>query len=231
MSPDQDALFDLRRPPGRRSAGARTPLQNRVSPTGEIVADPARGMLMGNRGCLHNADGQLIMRWRSPAWISCVLDFRGIQRDPMPAGRWTALFFLDEATALAAGHRPCWLCRRTAFYAYVEAWRAGQGAMDRPLAIEVDGQLHKERIHRQRQVTRKVYAGGLPDGAMVRRRDVVGLVLGGRLLPWSFAGYGPAVPLSPRSLVELLTPPSSVAALTAGYRPVLHPSAITQVPG
>ena len=93
-----------------------TPLQNRVNPAGEIVADPARGLLMGNRGCLHRADRTLgTARWRSKLWICCVLEWRGVRRDPMPPGRWTALFFLDEATALAAGHRPCGYCRRPAY--------------------------------------------------------------------------------------------------------------------
>ena len=92
------------------------PLQNRVTPTGEIVADPGRGLLMGNRGCLHGPDRRLgVARWRSKLWICCVLDWKGVRRDPMPPGRWTALFFLDEATALAAGHRPCAYCRRADF--------------------------------------------------------------------------------------------------------------------
>ncbi|MGC1286245.1 MAG: hypothetical protein WA895_25305, partial [Streptosporangiaceae bacterium] len=93
-----------------------TPLQNRVTPEGEIVADPARGTLMGNRGCLHRADRTLgVTRWRSKMWICCVLRWRDVRRDVMPPGRWTALFFLDEATALAAGHRPCGYCRRVAY--------------------------------------------------------------------------------------------------------------------
>jgi hypothetical protein len=100
-------------------------LQNRVTPTGEIVADPARGMLMGNRGCIHGADRKLgVSRWRSKLWITCVLDWRGRTRDVMPPGRWTALFFLDEATALAAGHRPCGYCRRADHLWFAESSRA-----------------------------------------------------------------------------------------------------------
>ena len=100
------------------------PLQNRVMPTGEIVADAGRGLMMGNRGCLHGRDRQLgVPRWRSQAWICCVLEWRGVRRDPMPPGRWTALFFLDEATALAAGHRPCGFCRRLDFLDFAGAWR------------------------------------------------------------------------------------------------------------
>jgi hypothetical protein len=201
------------------------PLQNRVTPTGEIVADPGRGLLMGNRGCLHGPDRRLgAARWRSKAWICCVLDWKGVRRDPMPPGRWTALFFLDEATALAAGHRPCAYCRRADFTAFAAAWRGGHG---RPRAPEIDGRLHAERVDRRsrRQRTRPAVAGELPDGVMVRRGGTLGLLAGGRLLPWSFAGYRDPVPLPPGTPVELLTPPATVATIAAGYRPLVHPSA------
>lgn len=100
------------------------PLQNRVTPTAEVVSDPGRGLLMGNRGCLHDADLRLgLSRWRSTHWICCVLEWKGVRRHPMPPGRWTALFFLDEATALAAGHRPCAYCRRPDFAAIAAGYR------------------------------------------------------------------------------------------------------------
>ncbi len=100
-----------------------SPLQNRVTPTGEIVRDRARGLMMGNRGCLHGQARELgSARWRSKLWICCVLEWKGVRRDVMPPGRWTALFFLDEATALAAGHRPCAYCRREDFLAFAHAW-------------------------------------------------------------------------------------------------------------
>src|SRR4249920_1180748 len=193
-----------RRREAARSVGARgedgtmPPLQNRVMPTGEIVADPGRGLMMGNRGCLHGRGRQLgVSRWRSPAWICCVLEWRGRQRDPMPPGRWTALFFLDEATALAAGHRPCGYCRRPAYESFAEAWRRAQGLAQRPRAGEMDARLHAERVdpRTRRQRTRPptspspFTAGDLPDGAMVRRDGACGLLAGGRFLPWSFAGY------------------------------------------
>ena len=205
-----------------------TPLQNRVNPAGEIVADPARGLLMGNRGCLHRADRTLgAARWRSKLWICCVLEWRGVRRDPMPPGRWTALFFLDEVTALAAGHRPSGYCRRPAYETYAEAWRRAAGLTRRPRAGEMDARLHAERVdpRTRRQWTRPAQAGELPDGAMVRRDDACGLLAGGCFVPWSFAGYLAPVALRPDAPVELLTPPSSVAALAAGYRPLLHPSA------
>jgi hypothetical protein len=204
------------------------PLQNRVLPTGEIVADPARGLLMGNRGCIHHDDRTLgVSRWRTKMWISCVLKWRNVRRDVMPPGRWTALFFLDEATALSAGHRPCGYCRRADHRAFGECWRVAQGLAERPRAFEMDIELHAERVDRRtrRQVTRPARLGALPDGVMVRHDGSEALLAGGRLLPWSFAGYGEPTAVSPDTTVELLTPPKIVGVLAAGYRPMTHPSA------
>jgi hypothetical protein len=204
------------------------PLQNRVLPSQELVAESARGLLMGNRGCLHGGSRELgVSRWRSKLWICCVLRWRDIRRDPMPPGRWTALFFLDEATALAAGHRPCAYCRRLDYRAFTEAWRAAHQLAARPKAYEMDARLHAERVESRTraQVTRPARAGDLPDGAILAHRGNTGLLLAGRLLPWSLAGYGPAEPLDPAEQVDLLTPPATIAALAAGYRPLLHPSA------
>jgi hypothetical protein len=204
------------------------PLQNRVLPTGEIVADPGRGLMMGNRGCLHGPGRELgAGRWRSPMWICCVLDWRGRRRDPMPPGQWTALFFLDEATALAAGHRPCAHCRRGDYVGFTVAWQAAQGLGARPLAREMDPVLHAERVGRQRrQITRRAAAGGLPDGLMIRAGGRLGLYLGGSLRPWSWDGYGTPAPVSADAEVEVLTPPSITAAIAAGYRPLVHPTAL-----
>jgi len=205
------------------------PLQNRVMPTGEIVADPARGLMMGNRGCLHGPGRQLgVSRWRSRLWICCVLDWKGVRRDPMPPGRWTALFFLDEATALAAGHRPCAYCRRRDYLDFAEAWRAARHLARRPRASEMDTVLHRERVDRlRRQVTHQAPAGELPDGTMIRIGGRIGLLLAGQLRPWSFAGYGPPAGARAPGAVEVLTPPSAVAAIAAGYRPLVHPTALT----
>ena len=205
-----------------------TPLQNRVTPAGEIVSDPGRGLLMGNRGCLHAPDRRLgAARWRSKGWICCVLAWKEVQRDPMPAGRWTALFFLDEATALAAGHRPCACCRRQQFLSFAEAWRRACGLSRRPGADEMDARLHAERVdaRSRRQLTRPALAGQLPDGVMIRHDGVPGLLAGRCLLPWSFTGYLAPVALRPGTQAELLTPPATVAVIAAGYRPLLHPSA------
>ncbi len=205
------------------------PLRNRVLPTAEIVRDPGRGLLMGNRGCLHGDDRDLgVSRWRSKAWICCVLDWKGRQRDPMPPGRWTALFFLDEATALAAGHRPCAYCRRADFLAFAEAWRVAQGLSRRPWAAEIDSTLHAERVRRETrsQITHTAPAPELPGGVMVRVGGDIGLKLAGNVLPWSSDGYGAPIPLEAAD-VEVLTPPSTVAVLAAGYQPLLHPTAAT----
>jgi hypothetical protein len=206
----------------------RTPLQNRVTPTGEIVSDPGRGLLMGNRGCLHGPDRTLLTaRWRSRLWISCVLVWRDVRRDPMPPGRWTALFFLDEATALAAGHRPCAYCRRADFAAFAEAWRQAHRLQARPRAPEIDARLHAERVdsRSRNQLTRPASVDGLPDGVMVRHGGRPALVQGACILPWSFAGYGAPIAVGPSTSVELLTPPATVAAIAAGYHPLVHPSA------
>jgi len=205
-----------------------SPLQNRVMPTGEIVSNPARGMLMGNRGCIHHPDRTLgVTRWRTKMWISCVLYWRGRRRDVLPPGRWTALFFLDEVTALAAGHRPCGYCRRADHRWFAGSWRAAAGLAGPPRAADMDIWLHAERVssRTRRQVTRQVLAGKLPDGAMVRRDGATALHRDGALLRWSFDGYGEPEPVPADAHVELLTPPSIVAALRAGYRPLVHPSA------
>jgi hypothetical protein len=206
------------------------PLQNRVLPTGDIVADPRRGLMLGNRGCLHGIDRQLgVSRWRSKLWICCVLDWKGVRRDPMPPGRWTALFFLDEATALAAGHRPCGYCRRGEFLDFAAAWQRARGLARRPLAAEMDSQLHAERVdRRRRQRTWLAPAATLPDGVMIRQDGIVGLLTAGQMRPWSLSGYGaPAAVERPptTAAAEVLTPPSTVAAIRAGYRPLVHPSA------
>jgi len=202
-------------------------LQNRVSPTGEILADPGRGLLMGNRGCLHTPDRRLgTARWRSKLWICCSLTYKGVRRDVMPPGRWTALFFLDEATALAAGHRPCAYCRRADYLAYAQAWQRAYGLSERPAAVEMDARLHTERVTRTRQqLTWPATVRDLPDGVMVRSSGEVGLLRAGSLRSWSFQGYGQPAAVRSGTRVEVLTPPSSVAALQAGFRPLLHPTA------
>ncbi|MGW1342367.1 hypothetical protein ACWCOV_15075 [Kribbella sp. NPDC002412] len=204
------------------------PLQNRVLPTQEIVAEPGRGLLMGNRGTLHGPDRRLgTTRWRSKAWICCVLDWKGVRRDPMPPGRWTALFFFDEAVALAAGHRPCAYCRRRDFLRYAGAWASGRGLDERPRAPAMDAQLHLERVdsRTRQQRTTIQELDQLPDGAMIRFDGRPALVLDHHVLPWSWEGYGD--PVRPPGLheVAVLTPPANLVVLKAGFTPLLHSTA------
>jgi hypothetical protein len=201
------------------------PRQNRVTPTGEIEATPARGLLTGNRGVLHDARQRLgVARWRHPHWIACALAYKDWRRPIMAPGRWTELFFLDEAVALAAGHRPCALCRRADFQRFLRAWEAAFGARAR--APEIDAILHRARVEPRlrRQVTHRAALESLPDGTFVRLGEAPWLVLGERLLRWTHAGYDNAVARGEGD-IEVLTPAPLVAVLAAGYRPLLHPGA------
>lgn len=202
------------------------PLQNRVTPFGEVVAIPERGSFTGNRGIIHDPATRTLLarRWASKAWIVCVCEFRGVRRDVMARRSWTELFFLDEATALAAGHRPCFYCRRRDAEAFRAAWATGNGVAP-PRAAAIDATLHRERLDGRAKRLHPLGDGvrGLPDGTLVAAGTAAYLVSGGRQLRWSPAGYR-AEPL-PARLDGMLTPPSTVAALAAGYRPRLHASA------
>ena len=197
-------------------------LQNRVTPRGEIVAHPARGTMMGNRGGRLRDEGRRLgaRRWASKAWICCVLSFRGRRREVMGPG-YTELFFLDEAVALAAGHRPCFECRRAAAEAFAAAWAEAQGPAHVP---EIDAALHAARLQRDRRlVTVRMAMPAVPDGAFVEA-DGPALVLGDALLPWRPEGYGGPL-RRPEGVAEVLTPAPTIEALRAGYAPDLHPSA------
>jgi len=202
------------------------PLQNRVTPTGDIVADPNRGIFTGNRGIIHDPATKTLLkkRWSSPAWITCVCEFRGWRRKVMGGRSWTELFFLDEATAFAAGHRPCFFCRRDDASRFRAAWERGNGATD-VRAKEIDAVLHSERLERRRKRLHllPMPLAELPDGAMVQAGGESFLVLQGRALVWSMAGYRVADHAIEDAM--LLTPPSTLRAISAGYRPVLHESA------
>ena len=208
-------------------------LQNRVTPEGEIIATPHRGLMMGNRGgCFHLPDRTLgARRWASRQWIACVLEFKGRHREAMmQPNRYTELFFLDEATALAAGHRPCFECRRRDAERFAALWAQTRQWPAPARAPEMDPDLHAERVGAQgRKVTYRAELAGLPDGSFVRLDAAVGatanLVEGECLFPWSPAGYRAAEQRPKRRDVEVLTPRSIVAVLSAGYRPMLHPSA------
>jgi hypothetical protein len=205
------------------------PLQNRVTPSGDIIATLHRGMFTGNRGIIHDPATKTLLRrrWASRAWLTCVCEFRNRRRDVMGGRSWTELFFLDEATALSAGHRPCFFCRRDDANRFRAAWEAGNGVTN-ILADEIDVVLHRERLDGRAKRLHKLPAPmmRLADGAMVALGGESYLVANGELLRWSFDGYHPANLNAGAAM--LLTPPSTLRALDAGYRPVLHPSAKPQ---
>jgi hypothetical protein len=199
------------------------PLRNRVTPLGELVADPARGLVYGNRGCLHDDRGEIRRRFATRRWIACRLEFKGWHRKAlMQPGRFTELFFLDEATAFAAGHRPCALCRREDYNRFLEI--VGAGGAD-----EIDERLHRERLAGADRRLRPAGPGELPDGAFVLRDGAPWLVLGASLLRWTPAGYTTRVTGSDRTM-ETITPASLLAVLRTGWTsavPLVHPSATT----
>jgi hypothetical protein len=205
------------------------PLRNRVTPLGELIATSERGLVYANRGCLHNDQGEIRRRYNGKRWIACQLEFRGWQRPAllMP-GRFTELFFLDEATAMAAGHRPCALCRHADYDQLTEFWsdlHPGQQGAD-----AIDAQLHDERVT-PRTGERRLHPAplsSLPDGAFVLRGGKPYLVLGQALLDWSPAGYISCVRRSRRETATVITPPSLVELLRTEREPLvplLHPSA------
>lgn len=203
------------------------PLQNRVTPLGDLVAEPARGLVYGNRGCLHDASGRIRRRYAGKRWIACRLEFRGWRRSPLlQPGRFTELFFLDEATAFASGHRPCALCRREDFNRFSQIWadlHPGQVGAD-----AIDAQLHAERADpgTREQARHEAELDELPDGSFVVEGDTPYVVLGGNLLEWTPAGYSRRVKRR-RGRAVVATPPSLVAVLRSDWRgvvPLVHPS-------
>jgi hypothetical protein len=204
------------------------PLRNRVTPLSELIADPARGLVYGNRGCLHDADGHIRRRYATRRWIACRLQFKGWLRRPLlQPGKFTELFFLDEATAFAAGHRPCALCRREDYDRLTEIWRdlhPGQRGAD-----AIDEQLHAERFDPATRAQRHHEAeiDDLPDGAFVLHHDGPYLVRGEELLRWSPAGYEARIARPAQTKAAVITPPSLLAVLRTGWQPLvplLHPT-------
>ena len=194
------------------------PLQNRVTPLGDLIADPARGLVYGNRGRLHDDQGRIRRRYNGKRWIACRLEFRGRRRRPlMQPGKFTELFFLDEATAFAAGHRPCALCRREDYVRFLDL--VGETGAD-----AIDSRLHDERLQREHVGA----FGELPDGAFVLQGGEPWLVRGDVLRRWTPAGYTEQQTRPLCGQATLITPPSLVAVLAAGWEPtvpLLHPSA------
>jgi hypothetical protein len=214
------------------------PRQNRVTPFGDLIAVSARGTLMGNRGRLHDPTGRVVRRVANGyrAWVTCLPEFRGRRRPVMAPDRYTELFFLDEATALAAGHRPCGECRREDFRRFRTAWLRGNP--DRALEPDaliaaIDRELHRDRLgdDGRARVHRASHAS-LPNGVFVAGPGPTEalLVWRGALVPWSPEGYGRPRPWPDASDAVVLTPRSTVAAIAAGYAPSVHPTLAASAP-
>jgi hypothetical protein len=195
------------------------PFQNRVTPFGELIATRERGTLTGNRGCLHDTDKRIRRRFVGKRWIHCLLEFKGRKRTMMTPGRYTELFFLDEATALAAGHRPCRECQRERFELFRRHW-PGQSA------VAIDEVLHKERLDGTGKRTYAARLGDLPEGVLVVDADSRPHLLWNRALRlWTPGGYTERTPAPVDREVRVLTPPSVVRAIAGGYPVVVHSSA------
>lgn len=206
------------------------PLQNRVDPFGNLFRTHARGTMMGNRGgALHNSDLEIVRGYKSRRWIACVLEFRGRHRIVMSERRYTELFFLDEAVAFAAGHRPCAECRRERFNAFKDAWKRAKKLDSLPFADEMDLELHPARIimrekDRREKVTYEAPIGSLPDGCFVQIDGRAYLVWNDALLLWTPEGYTRRE-VRPNDLTApVLTPAPIVECMSQGYRPEIHES-------
>ena len=207
--------------------------RNRVDPWGDLHAVEGRGLFTGNRGCLVDESAAIARHHRGSLWITCLTEYRDWRQPLAAPARWTPVFFLDEAVALAAGHRPCGLCRRDAYRNYRDTVSAAVGSR-RPLtAVELNGRLASERLRRGRGIDRRgdrrVWTADLetlPVGTVIIADDhYPHLVLGDRTRRFSFDGWAEPTERGRHSQVTVLTPPTSVAALRLGYAPVLHPSA------
>jgi hypothetical protein len=202
------------------------PLRNRVTPAGELIATEHRGTMFGNRGVLHNDDLVLVRRHQVRRWLVCVLEFRGRHRQIMRPRRYTELFFLDEAVALAAGHRPCAECRHSDYQSFRTAWTAAMGLRAKPAADDIDDVLHGQRaLVDGARVTYPAWLGDLPSGVFIVWNDEYWLLQNGELHRWTPAGYAGTSDLFAEP-ADVLTPRATVDAIRMGYRPVVHPSAM-----
>lgn len=207
------------------------PLENRVTPTGFIERDSARGTLMGNRGVLHTGNKELKRQFKTKAWITCVLEFKARKRELMSPGLYTELFFLDEVTAFAAGHRPCAECRRPRYNEFRDAWilannEEGDSVIRAP---QMDGVLHAERIDDGLKVTWPHSLTGLPHGTMFRAGNETYALCDGQVIKWGFEGYSAAKKKDLPETVDVLTPRSVVNIFMNGFRPEFHPSALSLI--
>lgn len=198
-------------------------LQNRVDPFGNIIKTGARGVWMGNRGLLHDHSKNLVRPFRLKAWITCVLEFKGRRRQVMAPDKYTELFFMDEATAFAAGHRPCFECRREDARLFKRYWLKGNpeyGFTEKTPIREIDEILHKERIDRNgKKVTIEMAATDIPDGTFILLNERPYLFYKHKLFEWSPSGYSKGIALPDATTLTVLTPVSVVNAFAAGYVP------------
>lgn len=209
------------------------PLRNRVDPWGDLHSVAERGLLTGNRGCLVDDDGTVVRHHRGSLWIVCLTEFRGWQSPLARPGHWTPIFFLDDAVALAAGHRPCGLCRRPAYESYRRAVATGVGAPNSLTAQDLNRRLASERLHRGRGIARRhdrrTWTSGIDDlpagTVLVGPERQPRLLLPDRLVGFAFSGWAKALRRPVGVRVEVLTPPTSVVALANGYEPLIHQSA------
>jgi hypothetical protein len=209
------------------------PLQNRVNPFSRLIATPERGAWTGNRGVIHNVEKKIVRHHAIKAWICCALDYKDFRRQVMSPNRWTELFFLDEATAFAAGHRPCGFCRHPDFKRFKNLWllangeRCGLSIGSKMEAI--DAVIHQERLDANGlQKTYKAKLSDLPDGAFISFGDLTQAYLWhqNQLFAWSFVGYTKVLSFDNQQVVTVLTPQSYVAVFKAGYVPQIHFSAL-----
>ena len=207
-----------------------SPRQNRVDPWSQVVANPGRGSLMGNRGCLHDADGQIVRHHQGSRWIICLLEFKGRKRSLMQPGRYTELFFLDEATALAAGHRPCAECQHARFQHFLELWVQTWPTERKLRTGDLDAALQAARWTKEGKVTYRARLDDLPPGVMVAALDQPFPYLywpargDGALWRWNFTEYSPGPQWPGATEVRVLTPRPTVNVLAAGYPVQVHPS-------
>lgn len=198
-------------------------LQNRVDPFGNIIRTKARGSWMGNRGILHNDDKKILRPFKSKAWLTCNLEYHGRKRQVMAPNRYTELFFLDEAVSFAAGHRPCFECRRTDFNRFKSFWLQGNPEFkfdEKTPFQKIDQILHNERIDRNKsKVIFEESANNIPDGSFISFKNEAFLALDKLFFLWSPFGYDKGIPLPDADKLAVLTPKSVVNAFRAGYTP------------